>query len=147
LRPFLLDVNVLLALAWPSQVHHGLARQWFRESRTLGFRTCPFTEAGFIRISSNRSVIKEAVSPAEAAGLLTRITSFPEHRFWAADLSLSDVIRRGPPLLGYRQIMDAYLIALAAEHGGTLATLDRGAAALVPDPDLVELVQESKRGY
>jgi hypothetical protein len=47
----------------------------------------------------------------------------------------------GLVLRGHRQIMGAYLIALAAGHGGVLATLDRGAAVLAPDPGLVELVQ------
>lgn len=141
MKPYLLDVNVLLALAWPSQIHHRLASEWFLRNRDAGFRTCPFTEAGFVRISSNRSVIEGAVTPSEAVGLLTGITSLSGHRFWAADLPLSSVIETGLVLVGHRQIMDAYLIALAAEHGGILATLDRGAAALAPSPGLVELVQ------
>lgn len=132
---------MLLALAWPSQIHHRIAEEWFLRNRKAGFRTCPFTEAGFVRISSNKSVIKGAVVPTEAVGLLAGITSLPGHRFWAADLPLSSVLQAGLTIIGHRQIMDAYLIALAAEHGGILATLDRGAAALASDPSLVELVQ------
>jgi hypothetical protein len=55
---------------------------------------------------------------------------------------MSQVVKTGLVLRGHRQIMDAYLIALAAEHGGVLATLNRGAAALAPDPKIVELVQD-----
>jgi predicted nucleic acid-binding protein len=31
----LLDVNVLIALAWPNHVHHGIARNWFRKQRDI----------------------------------------------------------------------------------------------------------------
>lgn len=141
MKPYLLDVNVLLSLAWPSQIHHLVTSTWFRLKGEADFRTCPFTEAGFVRISSNLSVIKNAVAPKEAAELLGRITSLRGHRFWPADLPLGSVMETGLVLRGHRQIMNAYLIALAAEHGGILATLDRGAAALASDPGLVELVQ------
>lgn len=33
-------------------------------------------------------------------------------------------------VIGHRQVTDAYLVALARHHGGRLATLDRGLAAL-----------------
>lgn len=45
---WLLDVNVLLALAWPNHLHHGLAQSWFRKSLTDGWATCSLTELGFI---------------------------------------------------------------------------------------------------
>jgi predicted nucleic acid-binding protein len=43
---------------------------------------------------------------------------------------------------GQRQVSDVHLTALAAHHGGHLATLDHGVAeALHPDdPDLITLV-------
>ena len=37
----LLDVNVLIALAWPNHVHHVAARAWFEEHREEGWATCP----------------------------------------------------------------------------------------------------------
>jgi len=134
-----LDINVLLALSWPSHVHHNQTAHWF--SRILGFSTCPFTESGFVRLSSNSSYTPNPVAPLEALALLRQITSLPGHQFWPASLPLSEAIRPDCPVVGHRQITDAYLIALAAEHGGILATLDRGAAALASDPSLVELVQ------
>jgi uncharacterized protein len=33
-------------------------------------------------------------------------------------------------VIGHRQVTDAYLVALARHHGGRVATLDRGLAAL-----------------
>ena len=33
-------------------------------------------------------------------------------------------------VIGHRQVTDAYLVALARHHGGRVATLDKGLAAL-----------------
>jgi toxin-antitoxin system PIN domain toxin len=141
LKPYLLDVNVLLALTWPSHAHYGPTACWFSRIHKSGFGTCPFTESGFVRISSNSSYTSTPVAPRQALDLLQQLTSLPGHQFWPASLSLSEAISPDLQLRGHRQITDAYLIALAAEHGGILATLDRGAAVLAPDPSLVELIQ------
>jgi uncharacterized protein len=141
LKPYLLDINVLLALTWPSHVHYQPAARWFSKTYKSGFRTCPFTESGFVRLSSNSSYSPNPVAPIEALSLLRQLTSLPGHEFWPASLPLNEALTPGFLLIGHRQITDAYLIALAAKHGGVLATLDRGAAALAPDPRLVELVQ------
>ena len=44
----LLDVNVLIALAWPNHVHHAAARDWFERHGQAGWATCTLTEAGFV---------------------------------------------------------------------------------------------------
>lgn len=49
----LLDVNALVALAWDSHIHHARIREWFTANATLGWATCPLTEAGFVRVSTN----------------------------------------------------------------------------------------------
>ena len=141
MKPYLLDINVLVALAWPSHVHHAEAQQWFACKREVGFRTCPLTEVGFVRISSNPSFTPNAVLPSEAALLLERITAMPQHKFWPDDLSLLTAIGVKTLLVGHRQITDAYLVALAKKHGGILATFDRGALTLPNAVDgAVELV-------
>lgn len=141
MKPFLLDVNVLLALAWPSHVHHRDAQAWFAARQPAGFRTCPITQTGFVRISSNPNFTPRAVSPAAALGLLALITSLAGHEFWPDDLTLGEALRAGVPLLGHRQITAAYLLALAASRGGVVATLDRGMLAVAGGRvDLVELV-------
>ncbi|MBZ5576590.1 MAG: PIN domain-containing protein [Acidobacteriia bacterium] len=136
-KPYLLDVNLLVALAWPSHVHHREAQQWFARKGKSGFRTCPLTQAGFVRISSNPKFSPEAVSPADAAQLLAEITGLPEHGFWPDDLTFEQAMGRIPHLAGHRQVTDAYLAALATAHGGILATLDRGAATLSSAVELV----------
>jgi len=140
-KPYLLDINVLIALAWPNHVHHDAALDWFLKKATHGFRTCPITQIGFVRISSNPAFTPEAVSPGEALGLLSRVTQLPGHDFWPDDVPLRDTVAPATALIGHRQITDVYLLALANKHGGVLATLDRGAAALGRTDDKpVELI-------
>jgi toxin-antitoxin system PIN domain toxin len=140
-KPYLLDVNVLIALAWSSHVHHELAQTWFEERRSAGFGTCPLTEIGFLRISANPKFTRKAVLPTEALALLERIRSMPEHEFWVADLSATAALAHGENIMGHRQITDAYLLALARKRGGVLATLDRGVLILARgSEEIVELV-------
>ena len=135
---YLLDVNLLIALAWPSHVHHAEAQSWFLRKRKAGFSTCPLTQTGFVRVSSNPKFIADAVSPADALSLLHEITRLPEHEFWPDTLSLDDALRKvGRLMAGHQQVTDAYLTGLALARAGILATLDRGAAALSAATELV----------
>lgn len=129
----LLDVNLLVALAWPSHVQHRTAAEWFREHRSSGWATCPLTQSSFVRVSSNRTVIPEAKSPREAIHLLRRIVARQDHRFWNDDIALSGAEEiDSARLLGHRQVTDAHLLALAIRRGGRLATFDGGIRELVP---------------
>lgn len=142
----LLDVNVLIALTWPTHVHHIAARRWFDRESPRGWATCPITELGFVRVSSNPAAIRDAVGPAEAVAMLQRLTALPGHRFWPDEVELTGA---GPfaslSLVGHRQVTDAYLLTLARHHGGKLATLDRGAPELIAErkarADWVELIR------
>ena len=131
-------MNLIIALAWPSHVHHQEAQAWFERKRRVGFRTCPLTQTGFVRISSNPRFTADAVSPADAVALLRQITGLPGHEFWPDALSLDEALRKtGTLMAGHQQVTDAYLTGLALSRGGVLATLDRGAAALSPTTELV----------
>lgn len=130
MRPYLLDTNVLIALAWPNHVHHSEAQTWFARKGAAAFRTCPITQTGFVRISANPAFTPGAVSPGEALALLERVARLPGHDFWPDDLPLREAVTLSPALTGHRQITDAYLLALAGAHGGILATLDRAVSAL-----------------
>ena len=79
----LLDVNVLVALAWPNHIFHKAAREWFSSVHQAGWATCPITQSGFVRVSSNPRVIPEARSPAEAIGLKNvAVIRMSVHGFW-----------------------------------------------------------------
>ncbi|HSR67432.1 MAG TPA: TA system VapC family ribonuclease toxin [Acidobacteriota bacterium] len=130
----LLDVNLLIALAWPNHIHHALALDWFRRHHSSGWATCPVTQSGFVRVSSNRRVLGEAKTPREAIALLRQMARLPGHRFWTDDINLTedspdfDTSR----IQGYRQVTDAHLLALALRNKGRLVTLDSGLRTLVP---------------
>ena len=127
----LLDVNVLIALAWPNHVHHVAARSWFDARRNDGWATCAFTEAGFVRVSCNPAAVRHTVTPLDAIELLGRLTRLPSHAFWPLDWSIEELPATiANRLQGYRQVTDAMLLATAIRQGGRLTTLDSGIAAL-----------------
>jgi len=122
----LLDVNVLIALFSPDHPHHEVAHDWFGDTRTGGWATCPLTENGFVRIMSNPRL---SASPESPAAIRDRLRTFREsghHAFWPDDVSLCDprLFRKTLPI-GARHVTDVYLLALACRHGGCLATFDR----------------------
>ena len=130
----LLDVNVLIALAWPNHVHHAAARAWFETRRQEGWATCPLTEAGFVRVSCNPAVVQYTVTPLDAIAVLQRLSRLGSHTFWPMDQSITDLPESiGVRLQGYRQITDAVLLAAAMQRKGQLATLDAGMEGLVSE--------------
>ena len=131
--PFLLDVNVLIALAWPG--HEGSERvgPWFERHSHSGWATCPFTQSGFVRVSSNPSFSPNALTPAAALAVLEKNLKLPGHQFWPASISLHEALKNiERRLTRHRQITDAYLLGLAIHRGGKLATLDAKLASIGP---------------
>jgi toxin-antitoxin system PIN domain toxin len=126
----LLDVNLLVALAWPNHVHHNAAQAWFGANASGGWATCPITQCGFVRISCNPKIVTVATSPQQATDALRRMATDPNHVFWPDDIAFSDgtYVPHGI-LKGHNQVTDAYLVGLALRHGGALATLDAGITA------------------
>ena len=64
---------------------------------------------------------------AKAKKIITRIVGLPNHEFWFDDIDYRGVPERG--IIGHKQVTDSYLVALAAAHGGVLATMDDALAA------------------
>lgn len=117
-------------------MHHETAHQWFagRQRAKRGWATCPVTQSGFVRVSSNARVVPQARSPIEAIQLLGRMVALPGHEFWTDDVSIvssSHVARQ--KLMGHGQVTDAHLLALAIARRGVLVTFDGGVAEIVPD--------------
>jgi hypothetical protein len=128
----LLDVNMLIALTWPTHVHHLPAHAWFAENSPSGWATCPLTQCAFVRISSNRRIIPEAVTPREALALLEEVVRQESHTIWQDDIGVLDDRIPSELLVGHRQITDAYLLGLAIRNEGRLVTLDTGISELLP---------------
>lgn len=131
-RIALLDVNVLVALAWPNHVHHAVARRWFDENHASGWATTPVTESGFVRVSSNRAALATSTTPEIAHGLLRRMTRIRGHVFWADDVRF---VFADPPTTemptSYRDVTDAHLVVLADRHDGCLTTFDTAVSRLL----------------
>jgi len=121
----LLDVNVLLAIAWPNHQFHATAIAALSSQNR--WATCALTQLGFIRLSSNPAAVTTPKSPDEAAGLLARLVSDSFHVYLdSLPAPASEDWRDAfTTLLGHRQVTDAYLLKLAAANHGALVTFDR----------------------
>ncbi len=123
---FLLDVNVLIALIDPTHISHDTTHRWFTLEGSASWATCPITENGVIRIVGSAKYPNAPGSPAIVAAVLDRLRALPGHVFWPDDISLLDREHvAAERMLGFGQVTDTYLLALAVVHGGRLATLDR----------------------
>jgi uncharacterized protein len=129
---YLLDVNVLVALSWANHEQHEAATSWFRTHHRSGWATCPLTQAGFVRVSSNPRVFPDAPSPSKVLETLETNVSHPGHRFWKLDIAVSDAVSPfGDRFASHQQTTDAYLLGLAIHKNGILASFDSGIAALL----------------
>jgi toxin-antitoxin system PIN domain toxin len=118
----LLDSNILIALATPDHSHHGRASEWFREVDR--FATCPITQGALVRFHM-RFGVQPSIRKAKL--VLDQIARMQNHEFWADDIDYRQIAEKG--IVGYKQVTDAYLVALATAHAGVLATLDEGLVA------------------
>jgi toxin-antitoxin system PIN domain toxin len=133
----LLDVNALVALVWDSHVHHTPMRAWFARNRSAGWATCPLTESGFVRVSSNPKVLPSTIGVAAAREVLATLRRIEGHRFLSDDVSMTD--SDVPAIVGHRQVTDAHLLTLARHNRVRLLTFDAGILALAGGTD-VELL-------
>jgi toxin-antitoxin system PIN domain toxin len=141
----LLDVNVLLALFWRRHVFHENVKKWFIANRAAGWATCPMTEAGFIRLYAQPSLMGVELHLADACELIERNTSSPEHTFWPQTHPVSQMTPAlRSRLTGHQQLTDAILLDLAIRNGGKLVTLDKRIARLLhensPHRDALESI-------
>lgn len=118
---FLLDINVLLALADPDHEHHGKAQSFFLANHQLGWATCPLTENGFVRILGHSNYPRGPRNTDDACIVLKQLCAQPGHRFWPDDLSLRSALN----LPVSKHLTDHYLLTLAMHRQGRLVTLDR----------------------
>jgi predicted nucleic acid-binding protein len=123
----LLDANTLIAAFDASHADH--PRSFRFVSGLPQFHTCPQTQGAFLRFFTrpwtdlNGQRQPPRMGTGEAMERLKAILALPAHRFLPDNLSFDRVSMRS--LSGFKQWNDAYLIALAAEHGLRLATLER----------------------
>ena len=120
---YLLDVNVLLALAHASHTMHARVETWVKRlERRDRLATCAITELGFVRIAPQARLSPDVMRARE---LLAQIRRSPRPVF----VMLSDDLgsERLPGWVTMPdQTTDGHLLALAGAHSARLATLDAG---------------------
>ena len=125
----LLDCDVLIARSDVDHVHHEAAIRWL--VRNEAFAVCPMSEGAMVRYFCR--TFQDGGDRARI--ILKNLAKTSGYEFWPDDLSYGSM--RLERLQGHKQVTDAYLVALAAHHGGRLATLDRALAAVHPESVLV----------
>ncbi len=139
---YLLDINVLIPLAWPNHVHHDKARAWLlsvlsdkkaaekksKEPVPLEILTCPITEMGFCRVSL---AVKFATDLASTVKLLRKLVKGNDFstRMVVDSLALDDWAEARPNPK-HDEITDIYLAELARINDAVLVTFDGG----IPEP-------------
>jgi toxin-antitoxin system PIN domain toxin len=122
---WLLDGNVLIAMALVDHPHHQRVRRWLASIPNDRWVTCSVTEGTLLRIHMQKAVDHSAAAAWEA---LKSIRAHPRHLFWADNFSYAEI--NPTRLTGHRQITDAWLAELARRKGGKLATLDEPLSVL-----------------
>ena len=128
----LADVNLFIYAHRPESPHHEEHRSWLTEALTgpEPFGVSELVLSAFARIVTNHRIYLEPTSPDGALAFCTAVLEAPAvvrmrpgPRHWDIFSGLcSNVGARG------NTVPDAYLAALAIEHGATWITGDRGFA-------------------
>ena len=123
----MLDLNVLIALTEPEHDHFSLAQEWFGSMGEASLGLCPFTEAGFIRITTSPSYRPGPRSIDQVLGVLQMLKD--HSGYWFCGIDRSWIALTAPfanRISGQHQITDACLLGLAIQQDGVLVTFDRG---------------------
>ena len=136
----LLDVNVLVALAFPNQASHRAAHEWLAAQPDRQWATCPLTQAGFLRLATRiLGGTREALQSAFLA--LDQNCQAPGHQFWSTPVDLRALdFRLRSRLTGPGQITDLQLLLAARHHRGQLVTFDAGLRVLAAAAGQEEIV-------
>lgn len=121
---YLLDVNVLLALAHTGHTLHSKALGWYASvvKSAVGFHTCSITELGFVRISVVTALQPDIESAKQALDAL-KSSSKVRFELVADDIGVSQL----PSFVKKPQaVTDGHLFELARKNSLRLVTLDRG---------------------
>lgn len=129
----LLDVNVLLALAITTHVHHAAAHRALRSLES--WWTCPLTESALIRLLLNPVVAGRAFTIGDVLAVLRGMRSHRTWSFLVDDSSPAQPVIDVGVIASHRHVTDLHLLDLAARHGGLLATFDASLEAVISPVD------------
>jgi len=121
---YLLDANALIALVISDHEHHDRAAQWAAGADEIAL--CPIVEGALVRF-----LVRVGESHSTAIATLSALYRSQRCAFWSD--SISYMAAELGHAVGYRQVTDAYLAALAASRGCRLATFDQALAEVLPN--------------
>ena len=103
-----------------------MVREWFSGRSDSRWQTCPITESGFVRVSSNPKILPHPIGVASAIQYVRELRKFGDHGFLADDVSVTDP--DFPEVHGYRKVTYAHLLTIARRNGVPLLTFDKAFA-------------------
>ena len=120
---YLLDINVLIALAHTGHSLHAKAINWYLSvlPSATGLHTCSITELGFVRVSVVTGLQPDIESAKQAIDAL-KASSKVRFELLTDDLGVAQLpafVRR------HQSITDGHLVELARKQSVKLVTLDR----------------------
>lgn len=121
---YLLDVNVLLALAHTGHTLHPQALDWYASAikSATGMHTCSITELGFVRVSVATGLQPDVAAAKQALASL-KASSKIRFELIADDVSAAQL----PAFVKKPQaVTDGHLFELAKKNSLRLVTLDKG---------------------
>jgi predicted nucleic acid-binding protein len=124
---WLVDGNVLAAYVLSGHPDHLRAETWL-DALQDPFATCSVTQGTLLRLHMHLAIDKSAAAAWKA---LAGVEAHPLHDYWDDDLPYREVSHR--LIQGHRQVTDAWIVELARQHGGKVATLDKGMVATYPN--------------
>lgn len=138
---FLLDVNVVVAAHRADHPQHASVRPWFDELAAGDdpFAVPPLIWASFLRLVTNRRIFAVPTPREDAWAFLDATLAQPHHLPLGPGPRHLALLRRlcaeGDAVGDL--VPDAVIAAVAAEHGCTVATLDRDFARFPSVPHVL----------
>lgn len=126
---FLADVNVWLALAFESHVHHPSARNWFDSAADGSCFFCRLTQQGFLRLATNPKAFGDEAVPLRDAWRLYDAFVGDPRVACAVEPPNLEVLWRGHTQrrsFSPKVWNDAYLAAFAEAASLEIVTFDSG---------------------
>jgi toxin-antitoxin system PIN domain toxin len=138
---YLYDANLITALSHRDHSDHQRAVAWLRSKSNPPWATCEITQNALVRLSANPHVVPCPQDPAQTWRNLDTAMKRSDHLVLSlpseAHTILGECLSR---CQGYRQVTDAFLIAIAIANHAVLATCDSKLRQLSPDRNAVEVV-------
>lgn len=129
---YLLDINLLIALAHVAHVHHARAAAWYRsvQQSATGVCTSAITELGFVRVAVQTGLQIDVPAARRALAGLKASSRIPVE-ILADDLGADRLpaFARSPG-----KLTDGHLLELARKHGAEFVTLDVGIPGAIVVP-------------